>query len=171
MNNSRTSRTALTVGLLVSVAAALLSGCAPSAPHPGLEGLESPAPTATSDSAELASLNGVFTVTLSPQEYRENGVTDEQLITENSGTWTLTLEDGDWSYTQEGEGVQRPADSGTYEIADGRVTWNWDGATVEFDYEQLPDGSLVFTEIDDHDPAYQDLSEVFFGLHPWVRVP
>lgn len=171
MDISRIRTTALTVGLIVSVAAALLTGCAPAAPHPGLEGLESPAPTATSDSAELESLNGVFTVSITPEEYRANGLTDETLIAENSGTWTLTLEDGDWNYAQEGDGVQRTTGSGTYEVADDRVTWNWDGASIEFDYEVLPDGSLVFTDIVDDDPAYQALDEVFFGLHPWVRVP
>ena len=169
MDISRTRMTAIAVCL--SVAAALLVGCAPGAPRPGLEGLTSPAPTEAADSPELSTLNGVFTVTITPEEYRANGLTDEGLIVENSGAWTFTLEDGNWSYVQVGEGVRRPSGSGTYAIIDGRVEWKWDGATISFDYDRLADGSLVFTNIVDDDPALQALDEVFFGLHPWVPVP
>ena len=114
------------------------------------------------------SIDGTYTVTYTEDDYVAAGLKDQALIDENVGRFTWTLDDGSWSYVQESPSAGRLDESGAYELADNELTFRWQNATITMDVEKHDDGSLVFTNV--VDPAYQALSEVQFGLHPWVPV-
>ena len=129
---------------------------------------------ASSPDAEASALNGRYEVTVTRDEYLAAGVTDEVDIGKNVGTWNWTLEDGRARFTRlTPEGVADPAIGLTYTLAAGAFALRWTSNSKDWttaDVVVQPDGSLVFTDITDGNPSLQTVSEVLFGLHPWVRI-
>ena len=145
------------------------------------EGSAEPDPITTCDGRvaltpddEAAAINGVYQVTVTREELTAAGFTDETEIRKNAGTWTWTFRNGIAGYSLVGPGDFVDAGRGLHYTVDGgsfRLVWSadageWTAAAVVVQ----PDGSLVFTNILDSIPHLQIVSEVFFGLHPWVRV-
>ena len=124
-------------------------------------------------SAAASALNGVYTVTISKDDYRAAGEADEVEIPKNSGTWTWTFEDGRAAYDQVDTGYSDAGAGLSYTLEGDRFTLYWSHEATEWtaaDVSVAPDGSLVFTNIEDGIPRLQIISEVLFGKTPWVRV-
>ena len=119
-------------------------------------------------------IDGLYEVTTTEDELRSAGVVDESVIAEFAGTYYWTFDNGTWVYEQVSEHpLANPHALGDYELAGDQYTHFWSadpGDVTTATITVLPDGSLQFTNIEDGDPALQIVSEVTFGLHPWVRV-
>lgn len=118
--------------------------------------------------ADEPQIDGTYVVTYTEEDYTEAGVKDAAQIAENVGEFTWTLEDGEWSYSQDSASAERTEESGTYELDGATLTFRWAPATITMQVDVADDGSLVFTDVED--PSFQQLSDVQFGLHPWVPV-
>ena len=140
-----------------------------------------PAPVVTCDGlvaapdAAASTLNGVYEVTISQDEYRAAGEKDEVEIPKNSGLWTWTFEDGRARFTQVDTATgYTDAGSGlSYTLEGNHFTLYWTHESQDWtsaDVAVQPDGSLVFTNIKDGWPDLQIISEVLFGSKPWVKV-
>lgn len=158
---------------LSAVIVASTTGCsavveAPPAPSE----VVSPTPTEAVDVS--SQINGLYQVTITEDELAAGGVTDESLIAEYAGLYYWTFENGRWIYDQTSERpLENPGGVGEYSIDGTRYTHYWGDKPTEITTATitiLADGSLQFTDIVDGDPALQQVSEVTFGLHPWVRI-
>lgn len=162
------ARVSTNIGLVVLVAVCL-TGCvvAPDVATPSV----TPAPPVSVD--ELI-IDGIYEVTTTEDDLHAAGVTDATVIAETAGTYYWTFDDGTWTYEQvSDQPLETPNALGTYTIDGDTYTHHWseggDDVTTAT-IEVLPDGSLQFTNIVDADPAFQQISEVTFGLHPWARI-
>lgn len=121
-----------------------------------------------------ADLNGTYVVVITADDLAATGVTDPELVEQQAGTWTWTLEDGRFEYLQESDAeIELPEGSGRYEVEIDTYIHSWsdeEGAFTVATVAVLPDGSLSFSDIEDGDPQYQGVSEALFGAHPWERV-
>ena len=118
--------------------------------------------------ADEPQIDGTYVVTYSESDYEKAGVEDTAQIAENVGEFTWTLADGEWNYSQDSATAERTEESGSYELDGSTLTFRWAPATITMQVEVADDGSLVFTDVED--PSFQQLSDVQFGLHPWVPV-
>ena len=155
------------IGLVLLVATAL-AGCA----TPDVV-----APTTTAEPPSVVEelvIDGIYEATTTEDELRAAGVTDPTVLAETAGTYYWTFDDGTWTYEQVAEQpLETPNALGTYEIDGDVYTHHWsddDGDITTATVAVLSDGSLQFTDIVDGDPAFQLVSEVTFGLHPWARI-
>ncbi|WP_167880362.1 TRAP transporter substrate-binding protein [Nocardioides guangzhouensis] len=116
-------------------------------------------------------LDGVYTTRVTRHAMRAAGVTEEERILENVGTYTWTLDGGVWTYDQRADHfLSNPRGTGTYSFDDGRFTLYWgDGGNTAATLEIAPDGSIAFRDIVDSNPEVQAESEGFFSA-PWHRV-
>jgi hypothetical protein len=136
-------------------------------------------PTASPSPSALAGLPaeviGTWTTTITKDDLRSKGFTDEHVLDENSGrlTWTFAA-DGTWTFVQaslDNSPVFNPIAKGTWtggpgtmtvtqtfptQFADQGVHWTW----------RVEDGKLVLHVLDPPDPMYPMGPE----LHPLVRV-
>ncbi len=132
-----------------------------------------PAPTVTVSQDE-SSINGLYTVTITAEELLAGGVTDSAVVTEYAGLYYWSFEDGRWTYDQSSDTpLANPGGVGDYTLEGTQYTHYWGDQPEEITTATitiLDDKSLQFTDIVDGDPELQAVSEVTFGLHPWVRV-
>jgi hypothetical protein len=150
-----------------------LAGC--TAATPSAQTSSAPNPVVTKPADLTASdINGVYEVTTTEEELVAGGVTDPALLAEYAGTYFWTFTDGLWVYEQTSDRpLANPNGDGRFAIDGTLYTHFWgegekDVTTATISV--LADRSLVFTDIVDGDPELQLVSEVTFGLHPWVRV-
>ena len=160
----------LTGGAIVVALALALGGCA-------VVVASDPAPTPvveTPVAIEESDLNGLYEVTITQDELIAGGVTDPALVAEYAGLYYWTFDDGRWIYDQTTElPLANPGGVGDFTIEGTRYTHYWGDDPTQITTATLAvleDGSLKFSDIVDSDPSLQAVSEVTFGLHPWVRV-
>jgi TRAP-type C4-dicarboxylate transport system substrate-binding protein len=128
-----------------------------------------------SNGSDVSLLNGSYTYTVTEDQARAAGVTDQGIIDENAGDFVMTLADGDWELEQVySTGPKKGTTyhgSGGYTITDNHVKFFWShepGAWTTVDVSVLADGSLEFTNITDGSgDQFQALSEATF-VH-WKR--
>jgi hypothetical protein len=126
---------------------------------------------------EPAEVDGTYTYTVSADQERAAGVTDQGLIDENAGKFTLTLAHGTWSEEQSyTSGPKRGTTfhvTGGYTLDGNRLKWFWGhepGAWTEVVVAVEPDGSLRFSDVHDGgDQQNQALSDSFFTT--WTQAP
>ena len=130
-----------------------------------------PEPTVVDDASVL---NGLYEVTITADELAAGGVDDPALIAEYAGLYYWEFEDGQWNYDQTSDlPLENPGGVGDYTLEGSDYTHYWGDKPTDITTATvtvLPDGSLQFTEIVDGDPSLQQVSDVTFGLHPWVRI-
>jgi hypothetical protein len=153
---------------------------APASQSSGAPPTPSASATASASIASSAALPanfpvGAWTMTVTPDDLRAAGITDQGAITENSGTFVLTFTaKGQWTV------VQQNGDPARWPVFRGRVTATRDGsfdATTEFPPEyagevvpmtwQLEGDALTL-----HVPGSDDpILKANWESHPWQRVP
>lgn len=120
-------------------------------------------------------LIGSWTTTITRDDLREGGVTEEGLLNENAGAYTWAFEaDGTWRQVMvslDGSPVMNPVFSGYYTVDDDVVI-----AVTEFPEMYRDDGlhypfevsgdTVRFDILDPPDPMLRILTET----HPWTRV-
>ncbi len=158
------------VGGLLIVLAMALAGCTTVVD-------QTPAPTTVVESLtpiDVSDINGLYEVTITEDELLAAGVTDAAIIAEYAGLYYWTFDDGTWIYDQTSDKpLANPGGVGEFTIEGTLYTHYWGDDPTEITTATiaiLADGSLEFTDIVDGDPDLQLVSEVTFGLHPWVRV-
>jgi hypothetical protein len=162
-------------GLLIVLVLSLTACSAVLAPNstpvPTLTPTASPTSTVTNDES---SINGLYSVTITEEELRARGVTDPAVLSEYAGLYYWTFSDGRWIYDQTSDKpLANPGSVGDYTLEGTHYTHYWGNKPGEITTATLTilgDRSLQFTDIVDGDPQQQAISEVTFGLHPWVRV-
>ena len=130
----------------------------------------------TAATAADASLNGSFGFTVSPDQARKAGVTDQQVIDENTGTFVLSFADGTWTidqvYATGSKAGTKYHATGGYTISGKHLQIFWGhepGNWTKVDVTVRPDGSLSFAQIHDgNGPQAQAQSESWFTT--WKRV-
>jgi hypothetical protein len=129
--------------------------------------------------------NGVYRVTLTVNDYRRFGVSaSAEDLREDTGTRTITLEDGRWtSVATADRRLFAPVNTGRYTGSGDRVTWiaerpffnaitlppmtwRFDGTALRFKFTTC--GNL--REVEPDFPEACDFFRVFFEAHPWVKV-
>jgi TRAP-type C4-dicarboxylate transport system substrate-binding protein len=121
-------------------------------------------------SSDQQLVDGTFTTSMTAEEARAAGVTDQARIDENAGDYVLTLEDGSWAaeqlYTTGPKKGQVWHGTGGYTVEGHHLTWYWShepGGYTEVDVDLAADGSLVFSNVvDGGDAEAQALSDAFF---------
>jgi TRAP-type C4-dicarboxylate transport system substrate-binding protein len=119
-------------------------------------------------------LNGTYTFTATAEAVRAAGGTDQGLIDENTGDFTVTFVDGTWLMDQV---YSQGPNAGTTWHGTGGYTF--DGKDFQIFYSHEPgswtkarvkirkDGSLVFTKVDDGGgPEQQALSDAWYTTWP-----
>jgi hypothetical protein len=133
-----------------------------------------PAVTPAPEPPAVLAIDGLYEVTITEDELIAGGVTDPAVLAEQAGTYYWTFDDGTWAYEQQSEQpLEVPGAIGSYAIDGSDYTHYWSDDESVFTTATiavLPDGSLRFTDIVDGDAAFQEVSEVLFGLHDWVRI-
>jgi hypothetical protein len=120
-------------------------------------------------------LDGTYTAEVTVEALHAVGVRDEDVINNNTGVFTWTLQDGSWTSHQQTDRYVTSTDvNGRYTYQDGLFTLYWpqgSGPSIwtRARLEVSREGTIHFTHIVDSDPASQALSEAFFGA-PWVRI-
>lgn len=117
-----------------------------------------------------AAVDGTYVVTVTADQERKAGASDQGLIDENAGRFTLTLADGRWTQTQVYTSGPKTGStfhgSGGYTVAGNRLQWFWGhepGAWTKVVVDVHQDGSLHFSHVDDGgDQQSQSLSDAFF---------
>jgi hypothetical protein len=115
-------------------------------------------------------VNGTYAFTVTPEQARTAGVTDDSVLQENTGDFVWVFKDGTWSldqvYATGPKAGSTDHISGTYTLAQGhlKVFWSHDpGAWTEVDVVRKADGSLSFSKVHDGgDQQAQALSEAWF---------
>ncbi len=162
----------ITVGFgLIALIVLGISGCTIAPPEPTV------APTATADdppASDESMINGIYEVTITQEDLRAAGVTEPAALAEHAGTYYWTFADGVWAYEQvSDQPLENPNARGTYTIDGAQYTHNWSDDAADVTTATVAVTSelaLQFTDIADADPAFQQISEAIFGLHPWVRI-
>jgi hypothetical protein len=121
------------------------------------------------------SLNGTYAFTITPEQTRRAGVTDQGVIDENTGDIVWTFEDDAWKldqvYATGPKAGTKGYTSGGYTLSDGhlKVFWTHDpGGWTEADVNVQADGSVSFRNIHDGgDQQAQALSMAWFTT--WKR--
>ncbi len=148
--------------------AASMTACAPT------QTVVSDPPIERSDPPVVVAIDGLYEVTITEAELSEAGVTDPATLAEHAGTYYWTFDDGQWVYEQQSDKpLEVPGAIGTYELDGNSYTHLWSddpGDSTSATLTVLSDQSLQFTDIVDADPDFQIVSEVLFGLHPWMRL-
>ena len=135
------------------------------------------APTATPpgdpskpEDPQLALLDGVYFMHVTAKQLRAAGVTDQQVIRENTGRTTWTLDSGTWRNHQVANHfVDNPEVSGTYVLEGDVFTINWPDGTWTRARIRVPrNGSIHFSHV--RDSFDQALAEGSFLPNPWVRI-
>lgn len=119
-------------------------------------------------------VNGSFAFTVTAAQARAAGVSDQDKIDENVGTFVVTLHDGGWQieqvYTSGPKTGTTFHGTGAYTLAGHRLTWLWShepGDWTKVDVAVRKDRSLAFTAIHDGGNAQtQALSEAWFTHWP-----
>jgi TRAP-type C4-dicarboxylate transport system substrate-binding protein len=125
---------------------------------------------------QSAALDGTYAFTVTPEAARAAGVTDQDVIDENTGDISVTFADGTWTYHQDyvvGPKAGTSMDgTGDYSFTGGRLTWYWShepGQWTSAHVDVAPDGSLTFSEYEEGTPSAENLAmdEVWFAA--WER--
>jgi TRAP-type C4-dicarboxylate transport system substrate-binding protein len=119
-------------------------------------------------------LNGTYTFTATAEAVRAAGGTDQGLIDENTGDFTMTFDDG--TYAMDQVYSQGPNAGTTWHGTGG---YTFDGKNFQIFYSHEPgawtkakvkirkDGSLVFSKVDDGGgPEEQALSDAWYTIWP-----
>jgi hypothetical protein len=132
-----------------------------------------PRSTGSGGAAEDAAtaLDGIYIAHVRRADMVRAGVTDPDIIRDNTGWFTWTLDGGAWRYRQKaGHYVQDGHQSGTYTHEDDRFTLFWGSdevITARLDVRR--DGSIRFHDLHDNLPELQKATEGFFGVG-WLRI-
>jgi hypothetical protein len=162
-------------GLLAAAAVAAMSmACGPGGATSSAPGSASAGTPATASSGAAAPL-GTWTTTISPDDLRAAGFTEMGVVTENSGTFTMTVDaDGTWTQVQQTEPAPRwPVFRGTWAATDDdglelRTTFPADyaGDVVSVAW-QIEQGSLRLQLVAPDDPLLRANLE----SHRWQPAP
>jgi hypothetical protein len=122
-----------------------------------------------------ASVNGTYAFSVTPEQARTAGVTDQGVLDENTGDFEWTFSDGSWSleqvYATGAKAGTGGHTEGDYSLSAGhiKVFWTHDpGGWTEADVTRNGDGSLSFRNVHDGgDAQAQALSTVTFTM--WRR--
>ena len=119
-------------------------------------------------------LLGSWTTTISKDDLRAGGVTEEGLLIENSGIFTWAFEaDGTWRSVQtalDGSPLMSPVFSGYYTVDDDIVV-----AVTEFPEQYRDDGLRYAVEVSGDTATFDLLNPpdatlpVIVESHPWAR--
>ena len=121
-------------------------------------------------------IDATYSFTLTVAAMRAAGVTDQNDIDENAGTYLTTLSRGTWRQTQNYSSGPKKGTSvdgeGEYELKGHRLKFYFDhqpGDWATTDVTTHPDGSVTFADIADgtHDPQFTALDHAEFAH--WVR--
>jgi hypothetical protein len=155
--------------MLAAAMAAVLIGCASGAGPSGSQAREASG-TAAADAIPEA-IVGSWTSTITADDLRASGLTDEGTLAENVGTFTMTFgADGTWSTSQEADVPLRwPVFRGTM-VATGPDSFrqtttfpaDFAGDVVDFTWS-IEDGALVLHVVNPPDPVLPVVTE----SHPW----
>jgi hypothetical protein len=120
---------------------------------------------------ETAALDGIYVARVHRSDMVAAGVTSPDIIRDNTGRFTWTLEGGSWHYTQRATHyLADPEESGSYTYEDGLFTLYWGSdEVITARLEIARDGSIRFHDLHDNLPEWQKPTEGFFG-QPWRRV-
>jgi hypothetical protein len=120
---------------------------------------------------ETTALDGIYVAHVRRRDMVDAGVTDPNIVRDNTGRFTWTLDKGFWHYTQRASHyVSDGEQSGAYTYEDGRFTLYWGSdevITARLDIAR--DGSIRFHDLHDNLPELQKATKGFFG-QPWRRV-
>jgi hypothetical protein len=131
-----------------------------------------PEPGVRAARAAPASVDGRYRARVTRADLVRAGVTDEDVILENTGRFTWTLDSRTWSYhTEANHYLDHPDDSGRFTYEDGVLTIYWDDAG---DQSQLTvhvsrSGTIHFSNVHEGIPGNQAVGEGFFA-DPWIRI-
>jgi hypothetical protein len=167
---SRPARSGYIAFVMALTATILVAACASPAAS------TSPSPAGAShDPAPVGHpLIGTWTTTITPDDLKAGGITDEGGLAENSGTFTWTFEaDGTWRQVQtglDGATLLNPVFSGWYTLDDDLLVM-----VTEFPEQYKDDGlryeyvvtgdSVTFDLLNPPDP----MLPVVVEAHPWAR--
>jgi TRAP-type C4-dicarboxylate transport system substrate-binding protein len=120
--------------------------------------------------SDVSLVNGTYAFTMTADQARAAGVTDEFMIDENAGDYVITFKDGDYQLTQDYSTGPKAGTTthgaGGYTLKGSRLTWFWShepGEWTELDVAVEADGSLDFSNVHDGgDAQTQALSEAFY---------
>ena len=160
-------------GIALGGLAAMVMACT------GGAGLSGPASTPTGQGASVGSLPegfplGSWTTTITEEDLRAAGMTDDGLIAENTGVFVTTYSgDGTWSTAQTTDvPIKWPLFQGTYTVAgDGLIDQTttfppeYAGDVVRFTW-RIEDGALILGVPEPPDPVLPIMTET----HPWQPV-
>jgi hypothetical protein len=121
--------------------------------------------------AGSSALDGIYVADVTKRDMREAGVTDPGHIRENAAHYVWTLDGGTWHYEATADHlIQTPSETGRYTYQHGLFTFYWnDGGFVKARLDISRDGTIVFIDPRDSNPALQAETEGFYG-QPWRRV-
>jgi hypothetical protein len=96
-------------------------------------------------------LNGVYRWTLTGEDAAASGT--QPTTPENLATFpwvmTLTLDEGTWDLTVRSEGEDYvEASQEQFDVAGDRITFNWEGAQLDFTFSVDAEGNLELTPVE-----------------------
>ena len=152
---------------------AIVGACAGGAASPAPSGLPAVSAPVSSAASIPSAIVGSWTTTITADDLRAAGLTDEGALAENTGTFTLTLGgDGTWETSQEASvPVKWPVFRGSME-ATGTDSFrqtttfptDFAGDVVDFTWS-IKDGGLLIKVVNPPDPVLPVVMET----HPWQR--
>ncbi|HEX5014136.1 MAG TPA: hypothetical protein VFV72_08240 [Candidatus Limnocylindrales bacterium] len=158
--------------LMAAIAiAALVTGCAGGSGAPASTTPSAASAPASAGAAIPSEIVGAWTATITADDLRSAGLTDEAASAENTGVFTLTLgADGTWSTSQQSQvPVKWPVFRGTMEATGPNgfrqtTTFPADfaGDVVDFTWS-IEDGALLIKVVNPPDPVLPVVMET----HPW----
>jgi TRAP-type C4-dicarboxylate transport system substrate-binding protein len=97
--------------------------------------------------AEAHAVDGVYRFSVTDQELRENGMTDQGEIDENHGRFTMTMSGGEYCWKQKANNyIEHSEDCSTYEIDGDRMILRVPGALPDvYRWRKTADGDLELT--------------------------
>ena len=119
---------------------------------------------------------GSYTTTITPDDLRAGGITEEGLLTENSGMFILTYDpDGSWTMVQtspDGSPINNPVFRGRYLVTGDRIrhdvefpaSYAAEGAHDEVTWRL--EGNSLHLELA---AAGDEIIRAIYGAHPWTR--
>jgi len=119
---------------------------------------------------------GSYTTTITPDDLRAGGVTEEDLLTENSGMFVLTYEpNGRWTMVQtslDGSPIHDPVFRGRYLVNGDRIRHDVEFPArfvAEGAYDEVTwrlEGDSLHLELV---AAGDEIVRVIYAAHPWRR--
>jgi hypothetical protein len=123
----------------------------------------------TAGGQNTAELDGVYRWTLTEEDAVASGTqptTDENLAT-FPWVMTLTLDEGKWDLTVRSEGEESlEATDEQFDVAGDHITFNWEGAQLEFMLSVDAEGNLELTPVEPMEAGDQFV----WSTYPLVKI-